>query len=198
MIVWRDEEERSVAMLGQVQVGDAELVGFDDDPWLWGTLFGTDEQFCSTLAAAKAALEAAVSDWLRRAGLGNEPTEAMVEAGARAHFQARWARMILDNPLNDDDPRTTWDNSPKDYIERYELEPMRAALTVALGACAEPTEAMVEAACAAFDRAARAEGWTRERNHKNTFARWMRVALSAALGARGTAARPGEPKARHP
>ncbi len=50
----------------------------------------------------------------------------------------------------------------------------------------EPTDEMVEAACAAFDKAARAEGWKCDDKRKATFSQWMRAALAAALEERGT------------
>ncbi len=46
------------------------------------------------------------------------------------------------------------------------------------------TEEMVAVACAAFNRAATAEGWKCKGKHKATFIRWMRYALCAALEAR--------------
>ncbi len=48
----------------------------------------------------------------------------------------------------------------------------------------EPTQEMVAAACAAFDKVAHTEGWKCKTKHKATFIRWMRYALCAALEAR--------------
>lgn len=91
MITWRDDGERSSAFIGECMVG--HVWQYNDARWAWIFYpFGGNWDTCGTAPAAKSALEAAVAEWVRRAGLTilpeghvvvpREPTETMAKCEA--------------------------------------------------------------------------------------------------------------------
>lgn len=72
VIIWREEGETSLAFLGEIYLGKV-----DPEPNGWGwflSVFADDEDGpANSREAAKSALEGAVAEWMRRAGMVHLP-----------------------------------------------------------------------------------------------------------------------------
>lgn len=88
MITWRDETRDGfrdrVAMLGEVEVGRVRRSGGRDWHWRCGLPGREPRGYCDTRDAAKAAIEQAVAEWVKRAGLVKDEGWLPIESAPKS------------------------------------------------------------------------------------------------------------------